>query len=502
MNKSPYILGLAVAVSFAGGYGMRFIEKAGANNHADENSEGYSGGRSGGQGNDGFNHRVSDRTAGGFAPLFAKGQAAAWLVAVSKDNWSNDAAVAMKMDQQFGGMDARTAEELALEGMRVWNLNFEDPANQEKYPNPEVADHLAKQAFGRLAQLDPARALELMRHGEDQHFPDELLNIVFGIVAVTDPARANAALASLAPEDVEAATGALVKQWVKQDPRAALALLDQFSPVSSGKPDDGVAQMRGSAAQLRSDILMELAKTHPDLALQSIGEGIAVGGDFGSLVNLSLGDDEMRAKIAAWAEGYSGPEADRIRSGTLRVIAGSDPGAAVDLYMKIGARLPDADRAEAAADIAGQLAVVNRDQASAWADTLPAGPVKEAALAEMVKESLPGTPSGLHAIIRDDVGTVQDSFYSQAEDAARWLAGMAPSSVKDDLTLQWIGKLQEQSGDTAMQWIETLPDGPQKEMLQRQMELKTELRALEAQMKQEASPADGSKDASDEGEGH
>jgi hypothetical protein len=467
MNKSPYFLGLAVAVGFAGGYGVRFVETPRAN----QGNEISPSGKSGAQGNDGFDRRASDRTAGGFAPPFAKGQAAAWLEAVSRDNWSNDPVVAMKMDQQFGRMDARVAEELALEGMRVWNLNFEDPANQERYPNPEVADHLAQQAFGRLAQLDPARALELMHHGEDQHFPDSLVSLVFGTVTATDPVRASAALAGLGPEDVEAAKEAVVTQWVKQDPRSALAALDQLLPVIPQAPGNGEPQMRGDRAVLRSDILVKLAKTDPDLALQAIGEGIAIDNDFGSLVQLSQDDHEMRGEIATWAESYSGPEAARIRRAALETISIYDSASAVELYAKIGASLPGADQAHAAADIAGRLTGESRSQASAWADTLPAGPVKEAALAAMV-----------NAISRHDFGASSD-LASDLNDTSRWLGAMAPSPEKNELTLQWIGKLQEQSADEALRWIDTLPEGQDKDDLRRETELKAELSEIQKREK-------------------
>jgi hypothetical protein len=504
MNK-PYIpLALALALGAAGGYAFRGPRTAGVEREdaaiqttrveGPRESSSQAGSRNAGR------ERQSGQAEAGFARPFAPGGAAGFLESVAHNiDDDDDYAATIRMTQDCGRLDARGAEELAVECFRVARLADKgDPEIAKIFPHSDIPEQVLTQALVRLAALNAGKALEMMHHGEDDRISNSLLTAVFATVARENPNLAQQAISGLAEEDREAATQGYLAPLSQQDPAAAFKVLD-------GMPD---------SEDLRVRVVAQLAVKDPDAALaQAASRGQAQ--DFQCLDCLIDMSDEMRQRISEWMRGYNGPHADEIRTHALVGLAGSDTREAMNLYTSIADQLPDESRAECAAAVAKQLAAMGAPEANEWLTALPAGPLREATLASAVGSALSrfgrtnadfigpidgvpaatatnatnivtcGLRSGSGAISRNNIDAVlndpdRSAVQSDASsnNAAALLNEMEPSPEKEQLTLRYIANLQASDPSAATPWIDSLPDSSHKELLQRQNELKIALQQL------------------------
>ena len=315
--------------------------------------------------------------------------------------------------------------------------------------------------------------------------------------AAHDPKGALAVARSLPSADVPGAIEAVISRWVESDPKGALTylessqdsflktkgLVEAIGVLARTDPQGALAHLRSVDPSRRSTLLNEIVSSWGGR------DGAAAVEWIQNQAPLDAKDELLRRATLAWSrqdpqnavEGSLNLPPSAIGSHELadmfKELAMRDPQAANDRFSSLPRERQSGEVAEELAQgmalRKGMDHTLDSQEAITWAGGFPAGELREAALAGLVKygaandvefalEVVPSLPEG--AMREKALGMLADIWgRKDAPKAAEWLNTLSPSPSRDSAVIRLGSGVAAIDPQSAVQWLATIQDAEKRE---------------------------------------
>ncbi len=310
----------------------------------------------------------------------------------------------------------------------------------------------------RWAAVDPAAALAYVLGRTELKNNERMIGAIVQELARTDLPAAKASLAQMQGEEKEAAQRAIVLAMQQKDPVAALSYARDLKDVRA-----------------ETEVLVQWAKRDPAAAAAALPMGnTALGSAVEAVATAWVHKD--RAAFENWAAGLTDPGERAIaRRAALTLDAVNDPRQTAQETASWLAREPGAQES------AGELPVsITRNwwkakgpppEVAAWAGSLPEGPARNSAVAEVGRLWLeqdelaasawantlePG--KGRDQVVRSIVRKIGQETPA---DAFAWAGTIQQEGLRGDMLTESIRNWARLDAPAAQAAVSTLPEGQQ-----------------------------------------
>lgn len=315
----------------------------------------------------------------------------------------------------------------------------------------------------RWAAVDPAAALAYVLGRKELNSSERMIGTIVQELAKTNLPAAKASLEQLQGEEKEAAQRAIVLAMQQKDPLAALAYARELKDLRA-----------------ETDVLVTWAKQDPAAAAAAIPAGNpALKRAVESVATAWVKKD--RPAFEQWAAGLTDPgERGIARRAALALDAVTDPRQTAQETAVWLAREPGAQES------AGELPVSIAQQwwkakgppleVAAWAGSLPEGPARHSAVAEVGRLWLEQDELAASAWAntleqgkgRDQVvrALVRKISQDTPGDAFAWAGTIQQEGLRGQMLAESIRKWAQQDAAAAQAAVATLPEGQQGNLLE------------------------------------
>ncbi len=340
---------------------------------------------------------------------------------------------------------------------------------------------------GRVSQNDPRKALDFWKQQKAyvaEWVKKDVEKQLFGVWAKQDPRAAAAAALDVHGKDQPEILAKVAETWAQTDVQAGLAWASQVSNSATRKtftrdlalsladidPKAAItwAQTPGvdfAREQVLEKALAKLASTDVSAALVALA-GIPDGKERDGSIAQAI--QSIAAKNADGAMQLfqllpAGPERIRAATAIGQTMNQSDPQAALNWLATNGSITT-----WQAKNVIGGWLNQSPNDAIAWAQALPAGEKREAALGAVATRLADSDPAKAKAFFQqlssdrqDDISRdLMRTFYKQdAEQARQWAQSLPPGKSQADALNYVADEWYKKDPAAVAQWINTLPSG-------------------------------------------